>query len=192
MSGAETERPARRGIRREGRRPVGGTLAGLGGLASLGSAAVAFAALRADVPHEPGERTYAATLPAADELSAYAAQADISGGGSSDLAPAVVSLSTEGPLYSVALALVTLVIGALGLFACWCLVGPPGRMSWGRSKSLTLAAWAALALIADAFLILWLLVWLGGPYWLHPTLWLLTVLPAAVSAVALRTKGART
>ncbi|MFG2294600.1 hypothetical protein [Streptomyces sp. NPDC048603] len=192
MFGPEAPHPTRQDVRREGRRPVKGTLAGLGGLASLGSAAVAFAAVRAEVPDEPDEQTYAASLPAGDELSAQVGHVDIAGGGSSDMAQAIVPLATEGPLYSMALALVTLVIGTLGVFAGWCLLSPPGWVFRDRSKTLTVAAWAALALIADSFLILWLLLWLGGPYWLHPLLWLLTVVPGAVvSTVALRMKGAR-
>jgi fatty acid desaturase len=157
----------------------------------LGSAAVAFAAVRAEVPYEPDERTYAAPLPAGDELSAHTGHVDITGRVSSDLTQAIVPLSSDGPLYSLTLALVTLVIGTLGLFACWFLLSPSGWLSWSRPRHLMVAAWAALALIADAFLVLWLLVWLGGPYWLHPLLWLLTVVPGAVvSAVVLRRKGA--
>ncbi|MFJ3974192.1 hypothetical protein [Streptomyces sp. NPDC090021] len=197
MFGSEAEHPTCRKARREGRRPVQGTLAGLGALASLTSSTVAFAAVRAGVPDEPDEQTYAASLPAGDELNARVRHVDIAGGGSGEMAQAVAPLATEGPLYSMALTLVTLIIGTLGMFVCWRLLSPVGWASWGRlslgrSKCLVVAAWAALALIADSFLILWLLVWLDGPYWLHPLLWLLTGIPGTVvTTVALRVRGAR-
>ncbi|MFG2335527.1 hypothetical protein [Streptomyces yangpuensis] len=169
-----------------------GTLAGLGALASLTSSAVAFAAVRAEAPDAPDEQTYAASLPAGDELNAQVGHLDIAGGGSSGMTQAIAPLATEGPLYSMALTLVTLIIGTLGMFASWCLLSPTGWASWRRSKCLVVAAWAALALIADSFLVLWLLLWLDGPYWLHPLLWLLTGIPGTVvTTVALRATGAR-
>ncbi|MFJ3927022.1 hypothetical protein [Streptomyces sp. NPDC090022] len=150
-------------------------------------------ALPAEIPNVPDERTYAATLPTGDESGAPAAHGDIAGIGSSDMAQAAVPLTSDGPLHSLALTIVTLVIGALGFFVGWYLLRRPGRGPHGRSRSLAIAGWAALGMIADSFLILWLLVWLGGPYWLHPLLWLLTVVPVAiVCAAAARKEGACT
>ncbi|MEV6575033.1 hypothetical protein [Streptomyces sp. NPDC051577] len=40
-----------------------------------------------------------------------------------------------------------------------------------------MAGWIALGLVVDTFATLWMLLWLVGPYWLHPIIWSAAAFP---------------
>ncbi|MFF5701027.1 hypothetical protein ACFY7H_00695 [Streptomyces sp. NPDC012794] len=120
-----------------------------------------------------------------DQVTAHAWHGDItsvSGRGSIQ----TTGDSPQGaPLYVIAVGLMCAAVGGLGLAAAWWWLRRTDDCLPGHPRGLRVAGWICTGLAVDAFATLWLLLWLDGPYWLHPVIWCAATLPV-VAALAVR------
>ncbi|MGW0393408.1 hypothetical protein ACWDYJ_21415 [Streptomyces sp. NPDC003042] len=125
-----------------------------------------------------------------DQVTAHVWRGEITAVSGRELVQVTGDSPQGAPLYAIALGLVCSVMGGLGLAAAWWWLRRTDRCLTGHPRALRVSWWIAMGLIADAFAALWMLIWLDGPYWLHPIVWSTVAFPVlAVLAVQHRERS---
>ncbi|MCY0933904.1 hypothetical protein [Streptomyces sp. H34-S4] len=129
-------------------------------------------------------------LSVGDQVTAHVWRGDITAVSGREMVQASGDSPQGVPLYAIALGLVCAVMGGLGLAAAWWWLRRTDDCLAGHPRALRVSGWIAMGLAADAFATLWMLLWLDGPYWLHPIVWSAATFPVlAALAVQRRRRG---
>ncbi|MFD8575602.1 hypothetical protein ACR3S4_02680 [Streptomyces sp. CH8.1] len=116
-------------------------------------------------------------LRAGEQVTAHLWRGDVTAVSGRELIQATGDSPQGAPLYGIATALACTVMGGLGLTAAWWWLRRTDSCLVGHPRGLRLVGWIAMGLVADAFATLWMLLWLDGPYWLHPIVWSAAAFP---------------
>ncbi|MEU9379319.1 hypothetical protein AB0D94_36965 [Streptomyces sp. NPDC048255] len=103
-----------------------------------------------------------------DPVTAHVWHRDITAVSGRELVQATGDDPRGAPLYIIASGLACAAMGGLGLMAAWWWLRRTDDRLAGHPRELRVSGWIAMGLVADAFAALWVLLWLDGPYWLHP------------------------
>lgn len=121
-----------------------------------------------------------------DQVTAHVWRGDITAVSDRGLMQATGDSPQGAPLYDIAAALACAVVGGLGLTAAWWWLRRTGSCLSGHPRGLRMAGWITMGLVADVFATLWMLLWLDGPYWLHPIIWWSAAVFPVLAALAVQ------